>query len=903
MINNRFQFTRSKELLSKRKEHVSLIRSRSYRLFQGGATGIQVASEYANDLEDFLKEVYKANLDELPEEDRNLLKKQSALIAIGGSGRGELVPYSDTDLLFLFHGKARLIFSEFASQVVRDYWDAGIQLGHSVRSLSETMSMAKGEIQVSSSLVESRLLSGSKNLFSKFQKQFKKQILVKRKRWFIEECISARKEERIQFGETGCELEPDVKKSYGGLRDLHLIRWLSMACYGEHDIASLRLKGGISKEEAEKLLAASDFLLKIRIDLHFKADRAQDLLTRDEQLRICTDRGIEASEGQRPVERFMQKYFKHTRAIRDFTERFINLNNSHPIMVRTFGYLASHRAERIYLVSQNQIDVVPRFRKKVCGSLDGILHFFLTASLYRNNPSPRMIEAIKEASVKFDDSISKDSQKCFLMILNNTGQISQILRLMNQCGILELVIPQFKHAQCLLQFNQYHSYTVDEHSFKVIEAAEELEHDEGPLGIAARKIKQKDILYLALLLHDIGKGYKESHSEVGRRIAEDVADRLSLTDHQKDILVFLVHKHLRMDYLARTRDISDPQLLLEFSQEVGSPETLNMLYVLTASDIMGVGPGTWTEWKSELITELYDRTKLILTGKAYKSQEEKLIAKIRKEVISTFVPVGDDREVETIEKWVDKNLKILPRHYISSTTPERIASDLQIIENLKSGDLIIEVEYNSDSEGIDVRIITHEDLYSGMFHKITGLLTAKNLEVYSAQINTSINGVAIDIYRVIDRDFSGETPDHRLLEIKDSIEDLLLNPADVTTLIVSNQRFNTKTTPGPVSNLPTRVTIDNHSSDQFTVIDVFAYDRPGLLYTIARAIYKQGLSVVIAKIATHFDQVVDVFYTVDMDGNKIDDGHQLKTIRDELQNKIDQFEKEGYQAFVSKRNS
>jgi len=453
------------------------------------------------------------------------------------------------------------------------------------------------------------------------------------------------------------------------------------------------------------------------------------------------------------------------------------------------------------------------------------------------------------------------------------------------------------HARCLLQFNQYHSYTVDEHTLKAIETIEGLEDDKSPLGTAFRKIARLDILRLAILLHDLGKGFEEDHSEVGKTIAEETAQLLFVNDHETDILVFLVHKHLLMTHLAFRRNIADPNVLFPFSHEVGSPQTLRMLYVLSAADLQAVGPGVWTDWKAELLAEVYDRAMMILGGKHYLFLEEERAKKVRKAVHTSICELGDSQN-EPFIQHIDRLFDTLPPHYLTETPPARIASDLDIIDQLGSDEIHIEAYWNEETATVEYRVFTHEKEFSGCFHKITGALSAKRLQILSAQICTTSKGLVIDGFRVIDNDYSGTVPEDRIQEVTTAIRDALTGRTSPKRMFQKHIRFDDHQMGDPISEMPARVAVDNKSSERCTILDVFAHDQPGLLYTISRAIFKLNLSVELAKISTHLDQVVDVFYVTDFQGQKIDDGKQLSELREQLYSVILEFERNGYTEFT-----
>ena len=872
------------------KARVTAIRDRARRLFDGGATGVQAASALSTAADELVVSLFQRELAGMPEAARKVIERHAAVVAIGGSGRGELAPFSDADLLFVFRNSARHPFTDCASRAVRAMWDAGLKIGHSIRTISETVAIARREPQVATSLVDARLLCGSADLFAEFRRRFTRSVVASRRHAFVADCLRGRQEERVQFGSTVQQLQPDVKRSLGGLRDLHLIRWLGFARYGVSDLESLRLKGALSKDDARQLTAAHEFLTRIRIDMHFAAGRANDVLSRDEQLRIATQRQIRDAPGQRPVERFMQEYFQHTTAVAEIAERFSQRHAPRTLKSRVRQFVTTHRADQIFRISDETINVAARHRKSITGNLTGILRLYHAALLNDVRPAPELIEDIRSGCT-VPENLPAEAAATFLAILGCTGRLGEVLRDLAELGVLQRVIPEFAHVRCLLQFNQYHSFTVDEHTLRAVEAAVAFDADDGPLGVAYREIRHKEILHLALLLHDLGKGYEEDHSEVGRRIAEHTAARLGLPDHQRDVLVFLVHKHLKMSHVGFRRDTSDPDTLIPLSHEIGSPETLRMLYVLTAADLTAVGPGVWTSWKGELLADLYDRLMVILSGRRYEYHQEQRLARIREHVHAAIAPIGEDHG-DDLRTWIDRQLEAFPPHYLGFTSPAQIAADLDTVRQLGPGEARIEGRYDPESSTVQYRVIAHENLSEGCFHKTAGVLTGRRHDILAAQINTTTDGFVVDSFRVIDRDFSGEVPPERIAEVSEAIQRAMRGDGPNEVVFQKQMQFIGVRTNGQYSGLPTRVVVDNHTSDRCTIIDVFAHDRPGLLYTVSRTIYELNLSVLLAKISTHVDQVVDVFYVTDHSNRKIHDGERLREIKAKLESQIEAFLRE-----------
>lgn len=865
------------------KQALAALRERAKRLFDNGATGAQVASALSEGMDQLLLELVAVSESRL--DGFEGLADRGAIVAVGGTGRGDPSPRSDVDLLFVHRTGSREDFIGLSAMIVRECWDSGIQLGHSVRTIPETIRLAHQDVEVATSLVEARLLWGSPKLFSTLKDRFRR-LVGRRSRDFIDRCIEARSLERGKAGGTVRQLAPDVKCAPGGLRDVHLLRWIGFARFGTPEPDSIRLAGGLLARDARALLNAHDFLLRVRHDLHFHTGREDDLLSRDEQLRITGERGIEDVEGQRGVERFMQEYFAHTTTIDDVVRRFVALQRPRSLATAIVETVFRHRVDDVFLVGPTYVDVVARHRERICSDLDSVVEMYRLAALSGVLPSPVVTEAITRAGLLPPPTVEPATARRFLDILNCTSQLGPILRSMYETGVLDCLVPDFTRARGLLQFNQYHRYTVDEHTLRCIEEATAFEHDMGLLGQCYEQTAHKYLLHLALLLHDLGKGFARDHSEVGGEIADRVARRLHLLDHQREVLVFLVHQHLTMTHLSFRRDITDPAVVVEFAQQVASPDTLRMLYLLSTADLRGVGPETWTSWKGDLLRELHEQTSLHLSGKRSPADEEHRLARTRAKVLDDL---GDEADAT-----LRHTLQGIPPHYLLSLDTRVIANDLRVVATLGEDEVAAHGVYEAVSDTVEYRIVARRKSVTGFFQRITGTLAAMGMDILAAWIATTRDGVVIDRFDVSDKHHTGRIPKWRIDEVCAAIRAALEEEkVDVRALHSRSRRVHDRSSAGPRSFQRTKVAVDNESSERCTVVDVFAHDRPGLLYVIGRTLYEHDLSIELAKISTHLDQVVDVFYVTDRDGEKVRDGERLSAIRAGLEEAIEQFDREG----------
>ncbi len=879
--------------IARRKALIASVRDRARQLFESGTPGLQIATAICEGMENVLLQLIEETLAEYGDR-RDKISQQGAIVAIGGMGRCELAPYSDVDLLFLHEGAGSSDFDDFAAKFVQLCWDSGIKLGHAVRDIPTCLVLSRKDPQIATALIETRPFWGNEKLVASLIQKFRAKVINHRRGAFVEACLQARQEGWSAEGPLAQELEPDVKGSAGGLRDLHLIRWLAFARYGVRDLDSMRLQGILSKDDIQQLKDAWEFLTRLRIDLHLSAGRPQDRLTRDEQLRIARERGYEETAEQRPVERFMQDFFHCASEVAAITNRFAALQRTRSIVKRVRDLVVGHRAEGYLYITPDQITVADRHLGTICQNLESILHVYRASALYRLPLAPKVREAIKQAVPGLPKTVSAESARLFMETFRCVGSLGPTVRSMFNTGVLDIVIPDVTRVRNLLQFNQYHHFTVDEHTLRAVETVSGYEHEDTPVGAAYRAIHHKEILHLAVLLHDIGKGFERDHCEVGEEICIRIGTRLHLPIYQVEQLALLVRRHLEMADLAWRRDITDPNLILKFSRDIGSPDTLQMLYVLTAADVTSVGPGTWTQWKAGLLAELFDRCLVILSGKRYSFHVAERIQAVKQDVLDLLTRAGPRDQVAL---WLDQQLAGFSSYYLTTTPAARIADDLKIIENLTENAIEVISKWNQDTRTVEYRIITRNPAATtGCFYKMCGVLTAKRMEILSADINTTADGVVVDSYWVTDTDYDGEPPPTRFEEVAETFRSVLRGELSVEALFLRSRRFGSSQNKA-VSDLPSRVKIDNESSATRTIIDVFAHDAPGLLYTLARTLFELNLSIDLAKISTHFDQVIDVFYVQEEGGKKVQSPERILQIKERLQLALSHFEQASHKQF------
>ena len=843
-----------------------------------GATGSEVVRALADLADTILLALYTEASAKEPSED-------VCLVALGGYGRQELAPYSDIDLMFLYSPASAVQAKALSTLVLHGLWDLGFQVGHSLRSIADCLSMSRSDLIVRTSLMEARCLAGQPQLFVAFAKAFQQDLSGKAVQKFLADKLEERRQEYGRFGATNFLLEPNVKKSRGGLRDIHLLQWVGLARYGTSCYSDLVSAGKLAPSDTVALQEAQDFLRRVRNELHFHSGRAQDILTFDEQIRIAGLWGFVSAPHLLSVEQFMQQYYRHSTRVSDLAGQFVAGAGIRSFWQRMAAALPARRIEHVFVLTRDEITVPPALWPEVMADGTRILRLFQLAQLHGRSITQAVLQELSERLPMVLDELflTAEATQRFLAILAGAGGVAETLSLMHRVRLLERLIPAFGPVRGLMQFNAYHKYTVDHHSLLAVQEAERIGSGQDLLGQVYREIKRKDLLHLAILLHDVGKGQAEDHSLVGERIAREAAERLKLGEHETRLLTFLVRYHLLMSNTAFRRDPSDPKVVLGFARQVGTVEALKMLYVLTAADISAVGPDVLTRWKETLLSELYLKTLQELSG-----EEDAGTVNLARLKEDNAKAVCQRLEGQIPAEWLRHQLDAWPERSLALMPAERTAVHLEWVWRLTNDQVLVDSQYEAPLRTTEYTVYTRDSLTPGIFSKIAGVLAAKGLQILDAQIATLADGIVIDSFRVADGDYPGGPPPHRLADVRDGIAAVLEGRRLVESLVQEATRFGAVRQGVPLRE-PTVVQIDLETSDRYTIIDVFADDRQGLLYIITRAIFELDLSVHAARISTKLDQIVDVFYVTDRAGCKVDEAVRCQVIIDTITARIEDY--------------
>ncbi|MGJ8611190.1 MAG: [protein-PII] uridylyltransferase, partial [Octadecabacter sp.] len=543
-----------------------------------------------------------------------------ALIAVGGSGRGEMAPHSDVDLLFLAPYKLTQRAESLIESMLYILWDLKLKVGHASRTVKECLSLAREDYTIRTSLVEERFLAGDEDLAVELTQRLRDELFAVTIPDFIEAKLDERSERHRKQGGQRYMVEPNVKEGKGGLRDLQSLYWIGKYIHGVKDASELVGHKVFTQDEYMEFKAAHEFLWAVRCHLHLLTNRPMDQLTFDLQVEVADRMGYVDKGGRRSVEHFMQDYFRHATAVGELTRIFLvaqeeAMLKSEPMLQRLFS--RGKKAKPPYAIKQNRltVDDPAEFVKDKLNLLRIFDEALRTGTLIHSDA----MRLIKSNIHLIDDDVrnDKEAKRLFLGLLLKHGNPERALRRMNELGVLGAFIPEFEAIVAMMQFNMYHHYTVDEHTIQTISHLSQIEREEldDELPVASSIVKggiNRKVMYVALLLHDIGKGRDEDHSILGAKIVRSVAPRLGLSKKDCETVEWLVRYHLLMSDMAQKRDISDPRTVRGFAKAVKTVERLDLLCVLTVCDIRGVGPGTWNNWKAVLIRGLYRQTRFAL---------------------------------------------------------------------------------------------------------------------------------------------------------------------------------------------------------------------------------------------------------------------------------------------------
>ena len=799
-----------------------------------------------------------------------------SLIAVGGYGRGEMAPQSDVDLLFLTPYKITPWAESVIESMLYVLWDLKLKVGHASRTVKDCIRLGRDDFTIRTSLVEHRYIAGDISLSEELGQRLWSELFKSTAPEFIDAKLTERAERHRKQGGQRYVVEPNVKEGKGGLRDLQSLYWIGKYVNGVKHARELVDHKVFTQDEYDTFRNAEEFLWAVRCHLHLLTKRPMDQLTFDLQVEVAGCMGYTDGDGRRAVEHFMQDYFRHATQVGELTRVFLTAQEAahakpEPMLERFFK--RRKKTKPPYAILQNRITVddVNAFLGDPLNMLRIFEEALRTGTLL--HPDAMRLIAANLHLIDTDMQVNKDAAKLFLDTMLKHGNPERGLRRMNELGVLGAFIPEFANIVAMMQFNMYHHYTVDEHTIQTISHLAKIEREEliEELPVASSILNKginRRVIYVALLLHDIGKGRPEDHSILGAQIARVVAPRLGLAKKDCETVEWLIRYHLLMSDVAQKRDISEPRTVRDFAKMVKSVERLDLLTVLTVCDIRGVGPGTWNNWKAVLIRNLHAATKDAL---------ENGLEDLNR----------DTREVEAkralrtaLADWPTKDLRAeTSRHYGPywqglPLTAHRIFADL--LRDVNDNEISIDLMLDEDRDATRACLAMVD--HPGLFSRMTGALALVGANVVDARTYTSKDGYATAVFWIQDADGSPYEA-ARLPRLRQMIAKTLRGEVVARDALKDRDKIKKRER---AFRVPTHITFDNTGSEIYTIIEVDTRDRPGLLFDLTRTLAHNHVYIASAVIATFGEQVVDTFYVKDMVGLKF----HAQAKRDGLERKL-----------------
>ena len=856
------------------------------RLESGGG-GVETARLLANVADEVISALYDFTTVHMFRARNPTEGERLALLAVGGYGRGTMAPYSDVDLLFLRPYKQTAHAESVIEFMLYALWDLGFKVGHASRTVEECIRLGRADFTIRTALLEARHLTGDTDLSESLKRRFLKDVQTGTGAEFVTAKLKERDERHAKAGATRYLVEPNVKEGKGGLRDLNTLFWIAQYLHPSATPMEMVRLEEFTGGELKAFIRAFDFLWAVRAHLHFATGRAEERLTFDLQPEIARRMGYgDSPHGETPaVERFMRRYFLIAKEVGSLTRIFCAKLEDEQAKGKPEGLsrflpgLGRPRRTKLedgFMLDGGRltVDGPDTFAKDPIN----LIRLFRLADQRDLDLHPDAFSLVTRALNLITPRIRRDpaAAEAFLDILARGKRTYRTLSMMNEAGVLGRFIPEFGHIVAQMQFNMYHSYTVDEHTLRAVGIIAEIASGgfttEHPLSVQILPlIQDREALFLAMLLHDTGKGGEGGQELAGARAARSACERLGLTDERTELIAWIVEHHLVMSDYAQKRDIADPRTIADFARIVQTPERLRLLLVLTVADIRAVGPGVWNGWKGQLLRELYGQTETLFRG----GRTSDPAVTLRQELKSTA-----DMARETLvasdgaQQWVRE----MEDAYFNSFSANDHALHYALTQRAKDNGGAAASAKVSAGRRITEVVVAAKDR-KGLFADLTGAFPLLGANVVGARVYTSQGGEALDVFHVHDN--SGAAFGHDNPALLTRLTTALEAAARGETLTVEPRRaFD----PGRAAafTVPVSISIDNEASEAATVVEVSGPDRPGLLQALARALSNRELHLVSAHIDGYGERAVDAFYVVRRDGTKLTHPRAIAGLKDAL---------------------
>ncbi len=800
-----------------------------------------------------------------------------ALLAVGGYGRAEMAPHSDIDIAFITPMRRAAWCEQVIEATLYLLWDLGLTVGHSSRTVGDTIRMAKNDLTIRTALLEARLVCGDQAIYEEARARFWRDVVKGSERDFLDQKLAERSQRHERMGDSRYVVEPNVKEGKGGLRDLQTLYWIGKYIHRAETAGELVDVGLLTRAEYRGFRRAEGFLLAVRCHMHELAGRAEDRLTFDLQRQIAERMNFADRPGKSAVERFMQYYFLQAKRVGSLTGVFFAaLEDEFRKTRRQSVFFRSRPSQTAQIKGFLIADETLRAPSDEWFQQDPVrlVELFTLAEAQGLEVHPQTMRQADRDAKLIDKDVRDDprANALFLDVLCGRNDPETALRAMNEAGVFGRFVPDFGRVNAQMQFDMYHHYTVDEHTIRAIGLTSQierglLERDHPRATRQIHKLSSRRALYVAVLLHDIAKGRGGDHSVLGAGVAQRLCPRFGLTQGETELVAWLVLEHLLMSRTAQKRDLTDPKTIEDFVAQVKSIDRLRHLAILTAVDIRAVGPGVWNSWKGQLLGELYDAAQERLRlGHKQRGRKQRVEAKRA----GTRGLLGDKAGL------VDTVGALMSDAYWIAEPEDIIARNFQQYEDAERLDerLSIECEIDPERGATAVTVIAQD--HPGLFYRIAGGIHLAGATIIDARIHTASNGTAFDNFLVQDRHRQPFSEAEQIERLKKGIRDALLAKVELVQKLAARPLRHVRSKTFKVA---PNVTFDNHASNRFTVIEVTARDRPALLNRLAYALYQANLIVHSAHITAYGESAADTFYVTDLIGGKVESAPRLEEIK------------------------
>jgi len=863
------------------RSYLAGVRAHLAALQQAGAGGSAVNAANSDAHDRLIRRLYEVAESSHYAEEGLDSAPHFAVLAAGGYARREMSIASDVDLLFLAEDAEASSFAKRALETIQyALWDANVEVGAALRTIDECIQLGQRDETARTTLLGVRFLAGDPALLHALGRAVRER-LIPDVAAFIDGQREAMARRRERFGDSLYLLQPNLKEGAGGLRDYHTAYWVARAAEPLVREASDFLHAGLLTEaEAAELHDALDFLWRTRNQLHFQAGRKLDQLSFELQEEMARAFGYPDDDVGLPVERFMRDYYRHARVIGSLSEIVIEqcLARVRPAPAPR----ATVPVEEGFRKAEDHLEIphAAHLRERPVR----LLLAFAVAQDHQVPLSRTARRLVRDNLHLVDDEFRRDpaAAAAFLRILASPHRVMRTLMALNETGLLGRFLPEWDHIVCRWQHVIYHTYTVDVHSIFLVEELRRLhkgkyERALPELTELARSVTDLPGLYLGCLLHDIGKGGRGDHSLAGVELARGVVERLGLPEEMRERVLFIVRHHLTMSHVAHRRDLSDPKVIVEFARVVGDRQNLRDLYLATFADTRASSSTAWTEWRGELLRELYERTSEFLESGGDDPERAAALAVERVERRKDAAR-GELRALGVAETRIDQFFEMMPQRYFVSHAPRQIARHGLVLFSLRPDRRFATSVRELRSELSEFIIWTGDQ--HGLFADVAGALTACGINIIGTHVYTTRTGLALEVYRVSSPPGEADDRRERWERLDRVLADVLAKRVAVADLIARQRR--PVGTERPPLQSPPLVVVRNDVSDFYTVIDITADDRRGLLHDLTRTLSEQGLEIYVSKATTVLDQVADTFYVKSADQKRLTDPQAIAKLREAL---------------------